>query len=324
MADLPFGDILEETWERFVASPEDFLILAFLATATPLVVNVLILFPINPDLLQMVGASGGSGGAFGGVVALLQTGLMSASGPGFGPTAPPAQVLLAGGVSLVVGTVLGALFGGALVAEALFEPDDAGTAKALRRSVDHLVPLVVGGVLVGLISLALVLPGLGLLLTGIATGSLVIAGPAILLMVIGFVLVIYVLVALYIWRVVIIDEDAGAIEALERSWALTQGNRLMVFLVVLVIGLITGVVATVIQMPFLLAGGSGVMTGDPVSFGLLPAIGTVVAGTVTGAFAPIASVRIYAHLAHRPEPDRDDEPPGPSPPEGYVPVEPGS
>lgn len=323
MTDLPLGDVLEETWERFVASPADFLILAFLATAAPLVVNALIMFAIDPELLHLLGTTGGTGGALGGVVAFLQAGLMSTTGAELGPGTPPTQTLLTGTVSLVVGTVLGALFGGALVAEALFEPRDAGPVASLRVSLDHLIPLVVAAIVIGLISLALLLPGFGLLMAGLATRSLVVVGTGVLAMVLGFVAAVYVLIALYVWRVVIIDEDAGAVEGLKRSWEMTQGNRLNVFLVVLVIGLITGVVATVTQMPFLLAGGVGLGSGDPVSFGLVPAIGIVLAGTVTGAFAPIASVRVHAHLSGRTGAADEAEEPGPSPPEGYVPVEPG-
>lgn len=323
MADLPIGDVIEETWERFVASPGDFLLLAFLATATPLVVNALALYPLDPDLIGTYQGAGGTGAAFGAAGALIQSSIGSFTGSGALSGVPPLQILAGAVVATVGGVVLGALFGGALVAEALDDPEEAGAGRSLRASVDHLAPLVVGGIVIAVLALALLLPGAGLMFLGLPTGSLTYVGVGIAAIAVGIVVLLYLLVALYIWRVVIVDEDAGAIEALKRSWGLTRGNRLAVFLVILVIGIVTGIVASVVQLPFLYASGGGFSRQPRQSFSVLQAVGTVAAGTITGAFLPIASVRIFAHLTGRPEPDDETEP-GPSPPEGYVPVEPGS
>lgn len=321
MADLPIGGVLKGTWKRFVASPGDFLILAFLATAVPLAANALVLYTIAPGL-ALESPGGGVGAVFSLAGLLLQHSMVSfqtdlVTGLGLSD-----RFLFGTVASLLVGTVLSAYFGGALVAEALDDPDEAGAGRSLRRSLSHLVPLVVGGIVIAVITLGLLFPGLGLLVRGGVVRSLTLVAAGFLAVVVGFVVLIYLLIALFLWRAVIVAEDAGAVEALRRSWDLTRGNRLALFVVVLVVGLATGVVAALIQVPFTLGAGVAAFGGNDVGARLARSIGIVLAGTVTGAFMPIVAARVYADLSGRQAPEGDEV--GPSPPEGYVPVDPGA
>lgn len=77
---------------------------------------------------------------------------------------------------------------------------------------------------------------------------------------IGFVLFIipgvFLLVSLYYWNFVVITEDENFITGLQRSWALTEDNRIMLFILgtvvtiaVSIISLISGQVASIAPQP---------------------------------------------------------------------------
>lgn len=70
---------------------------------------------------------------------------------------------------------------------------------------------------------------------------------------IGFVLLvlpgIFLLVSLFFWNVYVIVEDQNFIEGFQNSWALTRGNRIMLFILGVVVVIIGVVISWIFSVP---------------------------------------------------------------------------
>ena len=105
---------------------------------------------------------------------------------------------------------------------------------------------------------------------------------------IGIVLLIipgiFILVSLFFWNVFVVVEDQNFIEGFQNSWALTSGNRIMLFVLGLVVVIIGAVVAGVV----------GVVGG------LIPGIVGFAVGQIGTAFASVfwvaAAARAFLQL----------------------------
>ena len=150
------------------------------------------------------------------------------AGPMMGPALgiPPA---IAGLLSILVGlatTVLGA------AAIRTFVTDERETIPGehfTRNLVWMVINLVVGGIVFALI-------------VGIGFVLLVIPG-------------IFLLVSLFFWNVYVIVEDQNFIDGFQNSWALTRGNRLMLFLLGVIVIVIAAIVGAIFGIPRGLVGG---------------------------------------------------------------------
>jgi hypothetical protein len=117
---------------------------------------------------------------------------------------------------------------------------------------------------------------------------------------------IFLAIAFYLVRAVVIVEGAGVVPALRRSWRLVAGNRLRVLLVLLVVVLF--------RQAATLPG--GLADGTPLTPTVAAALG-VVLGAVVTAFAAAVAARVYVQLAGidaaaaetagEAEPEDDDE-----------------
>lgn len=76
---------------------------------------------------------------------------------------------------------------------------------------------------------------------------------------IGFVLLVipglFLLVSLFFWNVYVIVEDESFIDGFQDSWQLTKGNRLMLFLLGVIVVIIGAVVGAIFGIPRPLVGG---------------------------------------------------------------------
>lgn len=97
---------------------------------------------------------------------------------------------------------------------------------------------------------------------------------------------IFLAVAFYMVRAVVIVEGAGVVPALRRSWRLVAGNRLRVLLVLLVVVLF--------RQTATLPGAAA--EGTPLPPTVAAALGVVVGAVVT-AFAAAVAARVYVQLA---------------------------
>jgi hypothetical protein len=115
------------------------------------------------------------------------------------------------------------------------------------------------------------------------TGNLIVGGIAFAVLVgIGLLFLIvpglFLLVSLYFWNFVVITEDEDFITGLQRSWALTEDDRLMLF----VLGVLVTVAALII-------GSIGGLIGS-----LMPQPGSAVVSSLVSAPLGVVSVAIAA------------------------------
>jgi hypothetical protein len=191
----------------------------------------------------------------------------------FGPRRPPtapgpgglpggAEMPMGGGVepvipvSPLVAAVIGVVFAllslfltiGAFRIFLTDERQSLPTEAFTRRIGWVLLNVVVGGVVFGV---------------AVAIGLVLLIVPGIFLM-----------VALAFWTVVVVDEDASFVRGFRRSWELTSGRRLRLFL----LGLVVLVIGFVVNLIF---GAVGGMLGF-----FVPVLGVVV-GQIGGAFTTV-------------------------------------
>lgn len=117
-----------------------------------------------------------------------------------------------------------------------------------------------------------------------AVGSVVFG----ILVAIGFIFLIvpgiFLLVSLYFWTVYVAVEEQNFVEAFRSSWNLTKGNRLMLLL----LGLIVGVISWI----------TGIVTGAPTVLGL-KAVGVVttqIGGALVSVFGSATLAQVYNQL----------------------------
>jgi len=144
---------------------------------------------------------------------------------------------------------------------------------------------VLGASLVqGLLLTGLLAVGLVVLLFGALTLDLGLMCGGGLLVLVLLPVAIYVAIALSLYAPAIVVEGRSAIAGLRRSWELTRGRRLTLFLVLLVLGLMTAAISVAVSLPFAFVPGE-----------IGPEIGGVIATAITGSWVVIMGAVAY-HL----------------------------
>jgi len=116
---------------------------------------------------------------------------------------------------------------------------------------------------------------------------------------IGFVFLIvpgfFLLVSLYFWPFAVVVDDESFVGGFARSWTLTSGNRIALFVLGLIVVLVTGVVSSI---------------GTAVSAPLPPIAGVLVSGVFSGAtfvFTVAVAARAYRQLQRERPTETDAE-----------------
>lgn len=116
---------------------------------------------------------------------------------------------------------------------------------------------------------------------------------------IGFVFLIipgiFLLVSLFFWNLYVVVEDQNFIEGLQNSWALTKGNRIMLFILGIIVIIITAVLGGVFGVAQVAVGG---FVGLAITQ-LGSAIGTV--------FGVATAARTYNQLSIEESTESEDE-----------------
>jgi uncharacterized membrane protein len=169
----------------------------------------------------------------------------------------------------------------------------------LSRSLARAIPALVAGLLAGLITFGILLAGGAAVVAaivllapdGVTQGGLGVF-LAILVGVVAVIAVVVVSLRLALAIGVVAVEEVGAIDALRRSWHLTQGATWRTFFVLLLVGLIVAILGALVTQLLailvvdLLAGPAGVsLVGE-----------TVVNTLVTVLFAPVTTVVMTVYL----------------------------
>lgn len=144
-------------------------------------------------------------------------------------------------------------------------PREALTRNGVWAVLNYVVGFVVFGIVVALGFVALVIPG------------------------------IFLLVTLAFWTVFVAVEDETFLTGFRRSWALTRGHRLRLFLLGVAVVLLTIVVGAVFSLGGLLGGSIGSFLG---------AVGGAIGGAITTVFSLAALAAAYNQLVAL---DREDD-----------------
>jgi hypothetical protein len=124
--------------------------------------------------------------------------------------------------------------------------------------------------------------------------------------IIAFVITCYIVTKLSLAAPVIaIEGQLNPVKALQRSWSLTRGNSMRLFLFYLLLTVafivVSAVVSLVLGLVFALAGEQGALLGEAIVSGLLNAVMIVLMVCV------MAAVHTqFSRLATAPQPDADD------------------
>ncbi|MFB6301412.1 MAG: hypothetical protein ABEH78_00910 [Haloferacaceae archaeon] len=160
----------------------------------------------------------------------------------------PVSPLVAAGIGAVFALLSAFLTVGALRIFLTDEREHLPTEAFTRRIGWVLLNVVIGGIVFGL---------------AVAIGLVLLIVPGVFLM-----------VALAFWTVVVVDEDTSFVTGFRRSWRLTSGRRLRLFL----LGLVVLVIVFVVNLAF---GAIGGLLGF-----FTPVLGVVV-GQIGGAFTTV-------------------------------------
>jgi len=154
-----------------------------------------------------------------------------------------------------------------------------------------------------LLGLTLVYPAVTAAVVLLLFLLVLVAGP-------GVLLVLLVLVPLAFWLYILFSlatpalmlENAGVGRAFGRSRALVTGSWWRVFGITLLAGIIAGIVAAIVVVPFTLAAGGFSQTIEPTfRYLALTTIGGIIAGAVTEPFAAGVGVLLYTDQRMRRE-----------------------
>jgi len=99
-------------------------------------------------------------------------------------------------------------------------------------------------------------PLFGLLLLtyfGIVTNSLGLIGLSVLLLLIVSIISIYVYCRVLLYMQTCVIEDLSVVECIKRSWTMTKGNALLIFITALILG----VIGIAVAAPFMIVGNVG-------------------------------------------------------------------
>jgi hypothetical protein len=186
------------------------------------------------------------------------------------------RVFLSGFLTLVVGTaVLG---------------QRQGFGAIWNRVRPRLLPLL---------GLTLVYPAVLIPAILVAYGIALVAGPLAILVVIAYVIVgLWLLIMFSLATPALVLENAGVWQAFGRSWQLVRGSWWRIFGITLLTGLIAGVTAFAIALPFELSSGFPTVTSTepvmpPTSYLVASTIGAIIASTITEPFAAAVVALLY-------------------------------
>lgn len=185
-------------------------------------------------------------------------------------------------------------------------------AGAVSHGLSRMLPYLVALVILGLGAIILSIPfGMAAIAMGldVEQGTIEsVSGPVALLLLAMLVLFLFVAARFLITMPVASAERAGPFEILKRSWTLSDGHWLKLFLFLLV-ALIT---AVIILVTVSMVAGSLILilfgSAEPMSVGAL--IGAIVEGLFTGIFSVVFTLmltRIYVQLSGRESVERVGE-----------------
>lgn len=181
-----------------------------------------------------------------------------------------------------VGGLIGVIGQAAIVLLVLFPGIDAGSA--IRRAIG-LTPRIVAA------SLAIVvifMPVGVLYLAGTQQPS--VAASTLLLLLMG--VAVYFALRLSLLAAIIAGEDARAVEALRRSWAMTAGNVGRIFAIFAVFVLIFAILSVLVG-----AIGLAITGGTPEDPSFLTELLISIVGAIFSVFVSVLSANIYRQLA---------------------------
>jgi len=148
--------------------------------------------------------------------------------------------------------------------------------QALSRGMQRFSSILGAEILIGGVIFVLVFAPILLILPVLYTGLMPAAAllalcGLFLAIVLGGALAIFVYVSLSLFAPAIMMENAKAMDGLVSSWTMTKGHRWALFGAILIVGVLTGVVSSVIVVPVLFA-------GNPI----LSVAGTVLTSAILG------------------------------------------
>lgn len=315
MGHLDVEGVLTGAWERFSDDPVDFLVLGLLAGVLPFLAGLAVAVALwGSGVLILLGSQSGDPQQW----ADLLQGLF-----GTGQGLVGFLVVFLGGMfaAILIAGAVWALFYGALLARSRGRDAARDIGSALEAGAARFLPMF-GVVLVVVVAffVLLAIPGTLIFwgvvrgLGGDGWGALSAAGFGMLGLLVGGIVALFLALAWFVAPPAVVAEEVSARGALHRSWELTRGKRLPI-LVVVIVGLVAGAIVNAL----------GGIAATPLSLAGtdLSWIGSLAATALAAPIWPLLSTLSYEQLAGETDPDAEDEP-GPSPPEGYVPVEPGS
>lgn len=316
MGRLDIEGVLTGAWERFSDDPVDFLVLGLMAGMLPFLAALAVAVALwGSGVLILLGSQASDPQQW----ADLFQGLF-----GTGQGLVGFLVVFLGGMlaAILVAGAVWALFYGALLARSRARDAAHDIGSALEQGADRwlsmfgvvVVVAVAFFVLLGIPGTLIfwgVVQGLG----GDAGAALSTAGFGVLGLLVGGIFALFLALAWFVAPPAVVAEEVSTRDALRRSWELTENKRLPI-LVVVIVGLVAGAIVNA------LVG----FAATPLSFvgNDLSWIGSIVGTALAAPIWPLLSTLSYEQLAGETAPEDEEDEHGPSPPEGYVPVEPGS
>lgn len=267
---LDIGQAIEEGGRRTVA--RNGLILVVVAFVLG-VLNSLFFNTIIKRLLQMLPDPQGAGPN--------PMSFAQAFGPSIGLPTTVAGVLWV--IAVLLTTVLSA------AAIRTFVTSDTKTLPSERFTHNlfwMLLNLIIGGVVFAfVVGIGFILLGVLVALLQMVLGGGIIVGIVIALgVLVAGVLGIYLLVSLFFWNVFVILEDENFIQGFQNSWELTQGNRIML----LILGILVLIISAVVGVIFSIPGG---MLPSVVGLAV-----TQIGSALTTVFGAATIARVYVQL----------------------------
>ena len=219
--------------------------------------------------------------------------------------------ILGGIVNLVIASIVTASITHFAIQRYRGTPVPLGAA--LSVGLKRFLSVMGASIVQGLLLTALLAVGLAVMVAGLFALNLgLVCGGAVLVLAL-LPVAIYLTVALSLYAPAIVVEGKTAFGGLARSWELTRGRRLTLFLVLLVLAILIGAIMLGASAPFL-------FVNDP----SLAAIGEVVGTMITGSWSVIVAVVAYHLIVTEPPPVAYPRMPPPYMPSPYPPYPPAT
>jgi len=160
---------------------------------------------------------------------------------------------------------------------------------AISYGIGNLPRILATTIVAGLIIISPILLFFVPIYLGIATGSMVLIGISSLILLIIIIPWIYVALRLSFYLQACVVEDLGPIESIKRSWTVTKGNLLKIF----VLSILIVIIGLVVAIPFTIASYAGIM---PAQF-----FGYIATYFVMWPLSSIAFASLYIELTEPPK-----------------------